>query len=225
MNWIKEIAKIVLKEEIKILESQIPKKNFYQEYYNNKYPKTDIFYKRTDKLGTINIDVRQFLNFNNCLFPKINGENDSEKAINSLIWVIDNIKYIPDKTEYGLEEYWAYGYETFNYKKGDCEDGAILLYDIMRANGIPAWKLRINAGLVNNPLNQKVGHCFVVYYNEETNKWQLLDWCYYPSKLGLEFRDEYKNEANYITTWFSFNENFSYNKDIKDIPKMENITN
>jgi len=91
-----------------------------KSYYNNKYPKKNITYRRTTRKGTIEIDVRQFLNPHNFMLPDIRGKDDDETAFNGLMWVIKNIKYTADKKQYGLSEYWCHGYETFNTKKGDC---------------------------------------------------------------------------------------------------------
>ena len=181
-----------------------------EDYYNNKYPKVNITYKRTDKLGTLKIDVRQFLNHNNYLLPKFEGTDD-EKALESLKWVIKNIKYTSDKTEYNLNEYWAFNYETMAYKKGDCEDGAILLYCIMRNSGIPAWKIRLNAGEVKGG-----GHAYLVYYCEEIDKWVILDWCYWFNTLEINLRKEYSEEINYENVWFSWNENYSWSKGLNE---------
>jgi hypothetical protein len=199
------------------------KLNKAEDYYNNKYPKENISYIRTDRLGTLKIDVRQFLNKNNFNFPNLIGITDDEIALQSLLYVKNKIKYVSDKTQYKLNEYWSFNYETLERKKGDCEDGAILLYCIMRYNNIPAWKIRINAGDVDDGKGNKGGHCFVVYYCEEQDSWKLLDWCYWSNNNKIKDRKDYKEETNYKSTWFSFNEDYSWAKDIKDIPKLKNI--
>ena len=229
MKFIKEIAKIFLKEEMNELETYKLKEqkeineNKIRNYYGNKYPKTNIFYTRTDKLGVINIDVRQFLNWRNCLLPIVKGEIDDDKAFNSLNWVIDNIRYSPDSNIYRQNEYWAFNYETLDSKKGDCEDGMILLYCIMRYNGVPYWKIRCTTGNVLNPITKKEeGHAFLTYYVQSLDKWVILDWCFVPNQLHPLDRKPYKEENLYISTWFSFNEEFAYAKDVKDILKMNN---
>lgn len=201
--------------EINSLRIQLDKFNPTpkEEYYNNKYPTFPIFYKRTDKLGTISIDVRQFINPNNSILPTINGSSDDEKALNCLGWVIKNVKYTPDKTQYGLDEYWAFAYETQNYGKGDCEDGTILLANIMLTNKIPDWKIRVSAGNVLNPYTKTIeGHCYVTYYCEDSDKWVVLDWCYLPNGLDIKNRIDYKEESNYKDVWFSFNKEYSWSK-------------
>jgi hypothetical protein len=60
----------------------------------------------------------------------------------------------------------------------NCEDGAILLANMMLKSGIPYWKIRVTAGNVTEPSTGKdVGHAYVTYYCAETDKWVLLDWC------------------------------------------------
>jgi len=189
-----------------------------EEYYNNKYPKENISYKRTDKIGSYSIDVRQFLNPNNFFLPKFEGTDD-EKTWQCLKWIIENIKYVPDQNQYRQNEYWAFGYETLNTKRGDCEDGAILLYDIMRYNNIPTWKIRVSAGWVKTE-NKREGHAYVTYYCESKDKWVVLDWCYWPNFLYIEDRLDYKEEEKYEDVWFSFNENFSWSKGLNDESKQ-----
>jgi len=205
---IKELWRELVKQQYNVLFSKTKLK---EEYYNNKYPKQNISYSRTDK-ETIKIDVRQFLNYNNFMLPKLIGTDD-QKALRSLKWIISNIKYTPDKTQYNLREYWAFPHETFNVRKGDCEDGAILLYSIMRKNNIPAWKIRISAGFVINSKKERSGHAYVTYYCEESGEWVILDWCYYPNTRKIKDRESYLEEKMYEETWFSFNESFSWGKD------------
>jgi hypothetical protein len=182
-------------------------------YYNNKYPKKNVVYFRTESDGEYRIDVRQFLNPNSFQLPKITGDTDDEKAVNGLKWVIDNIKYVKDsKSSYKKNEYWAYPYQTLNHKEADCEDGSLLLYCILRSNGIKPWKLRVTAGYVD--LNGKdTGHCYLTYYSEVEDKWVALDWCFYPNKTLISTRQSYKDNKTYKEIWFSFNELYSFGRD------------
>lgn len=205
---------MILQKLINFLKDLFNKEKVLQskeEYYNTKYPFVDITYTRVDKIGKNRIDVRQFLNSNNFMLPIIEGKTDDEIAVNSLLWVIKNIKYMPDSNQYKDNEYWAFGYETLNSKKGDCEDGAILLYNILRANKIPSWKIRVSAGFVKVG-EKREGHAYVTYYCEESDKWVVLDWCYWPNTLNTKERKDYKEEKKYIDVWFSFNENYSWSK-------------
>ncbi len=50
-------------------------------------------------------------------------------------WVGENIEYRDDSTVHGVDEYWQLGKETLERRTGDCEDLAILLCSLLRADG------------------------------------------------------------------------------------------
>lgn len=201
-----------LKQTIQSIFQRIYRK----QYYNNKYPKVNLTYSRTDKYNTFKIDVRQFLNKNNFFLPELKGTDD-KKALKGLKWIIENIAYNSDYKQYKQNEYWAFGYETFKRRQGDCEDGAILLYDILSKNKIPIWKLRVNAGWVKNPYTGKRGgHAYLTYFYEKENRWIILDWCYFPNLKPIKDRIEYKQNKIYKDVWFSFNEKYSWSKGLNE---------
>lgn len=216
-------AKIVLEREtVKELNEKINKLTYVSEdekYYETKYPTANISYKRNEKTGDFDIDVRKFIQPNDYNLPIITGKDDDEKALNSLKWVINNITYTPDKTIIDMNEYWMFPHETYTLKKGDCEDGAILLASIMIKNGIKPWKIRVTAGDVTVG-----GHAFVVYYSEENKRWILLDWCFWKNIKPIKDRIDYKDEACYKTIWFSFNNTKSWGRNA-DIRKAGDLLN
>lgn len=55
---------------------------------------------------------------------------------------INSRRYILDRVNWGMEDYWATVFE-FLRKNGDCEDYAIAKYVTLRALGWPAEKLRV----------------------------------------------------------------------------------
>lgn len=210
-----ELAEIDrLNERIKQLEEDQEKESEYEAHYNNKYPKTDIFYKGRQVPKTkknIEIDVRNFYHLNDARLKEIaaeipTGESHDETALECLKWVMDNITYVGDKTK-GYPEFWQFPFETLYYKTGDCEDGAILLANLMQLKGIPYWKIRLNAGAVKGG-----GHAYLVYFCESLEKWVILDWCYWPNKLQIKDRKEYSTEKNYGSVWFSWNSKYCFSK-------------
>jgi len=212
----KEISK--LKNEL----DELKKEDSLEEYYNTKYPIQNIVYRRTDKFGTTNIDVRNFIMPNDFNLPKFVGTDD-EIAINSFKWIIENIRYVTDKTQYGLDEYWSFPYEVLNTKKDDCESGACLLASILIKNKIPSWKVRVTAGNVTNPFTKKIeGHAYVTYYYQALDKWVVLDWCFLPNLDDFDKRKDYKEETNYLEIWFSFNDKGAWGKE-QDIRKQESL--
>lgn len=183
---------------------------------NSKYPKKVITYtgRYIPNHGSLKIDVRGFLINPACKeiqFAKAWKDlPDDEKALNCLKWVIDNVKYTPDKTEFGLDEYWAYPQELLFTKHGDCDDGSILLANLMEIAGIPYFKIRLTAGMTPDG-----GHAYVTYYCEESKKWVNLDWCYYDSKKPINERGDYKDEKKYGEVWFSWNRHYCFQKGVK----------
>lgn len=214
---------IRLKNQIEVMESALLP-NEKEEYYNNKYPKTDIKYKGRSipNVGMVQIDVRDFFTiYNSDIVNRVknnnlNVGNDDEKALRCLTWVIEHFKYVPDKSVFGVDEYWEFPYEATLLMKGDCDDGAIFLANLMQVSGIPYWKIRLVAGSVNGG-----GHCWVTYYCEELDHWVVLDWCYWPSKLPIKNRPDYKDELNYWEPWFSWNQKYAFSKDTRDDTKFD----
>ena len=105
------------------------------------------------------------------------------------------------------------------------KDGAILLANMLLVAGISNWKVRIVTGFVFEPVSKKqVGHAYVTFFDEENEKWVILDWCYYPNIKKIIDRGEYKKETMYQDIWFSFNSTHSWegNKgDTRNMPGCE----
>lgn len=209
--------------DISKLQKQIPKVNPKEKYYNNKYPSVNLVHTRTDFGRDFKIDLRLFVQPIDCKLPTIKGKTNDVVALNSLLWVIDNIKYVSDNSQYGMSEYWSFPYQVIDTGKDDCESGAGLLASIMIKNGIPSWKVRVSAGFVDDKKGNKGGHAWVTYYCEEKNKWVILDWCYWVNKEPIKNRKVYKDEIFYKSIWYSFNNLYSWTKDGKSIPKYSNV--
>jgi len=112
-------------------------------------------------------------------------------------------------------ENWSFSYQTLGRMNGDCEDGAILLYDILRNAGVPAWKLKLNAGWVQTQ-QQSGGHVWLSYYVESQfwksrrdDKWVILDWCFgdIDTETKVEDRIRHTDDKRYGSIDYSFNEN------------------
>ncbi len=102
-----------------------------------------------------------------------------------------------------------------------CEDGAILLANLLIIAGVPNWKIRINCGNVLEPISKmQIGHAYLTFFDEENEKWVILDWCYYPNLKKIIDRGEYKKESMYQEVWFSFNNTHSFALEEGDIRKM-----
>jgi transglutaminase-like putative cysteine protease len=210
-------------------------KNMLRFYYNNKYPYQKISYLSRSMPGIrkrMPTDVRDFITPRNYLVADILTKlkvRDSKKQMSSddkakIIqkWVIDNISYLSDADVQGYMEFWQFPFETISMKSGDCEDGAILMTSLLIGAGIEPWRVRIAGGLVktHNATAPTGGHGWCCYLRESDNKWIPLDWCYYPEfENDISERKTLKEAEEYIETWFSWNNNFTWGRqtfDLKD---------
>lgn len=154
---------------------------------------------------------------------ELKGATHDETMHNILNWIRRNIKYTSDNKSWNMNEYWQTGKETFDSKKGDCEDGAILMYIIARQNDVPANRLLLMAGDVLDPNDKKkikmVGHCWLAYKPDSYPiNFTFLDWCYYYNANSIENRPKYYIDAKsisdikYKSLWFAFSENKSHSE-------------
>lgn len=180
-------------------------------YWNTKREATNSYrYNgRVFENNRIPIDVRIFFTDYNNLLPSFTSGTNDEKAYNALRWVIQYIRYTTDAKQFDSAEHWLFPFETLQSRKGDCEDGGIVLANIMLNSGIPYWRIRLNAGDVKGG-----GHCWVTYLRESDNKWVVLDWCYWSkdSIEGLLWEDA----ENYFDIWFSWNIKHIFARDMLD---------
>ena len=215
-----EVAKTQLIEDYRkcrtMLAKLTPKKDKWEEYWNNKYPKKKIIYTgRTfpkDPKKRYGIDVRYFFTISQPLYElveanKLHQGSFDDRALNCLKWVHKNFKYVADKTAYGSEEYWAFPCEALHTKKGDCDDGSILLANLMLHTGIPYWRIRLNAGDVEGG-----GHCYVTYCREMDNQFVVLDWCYWYNDKPVSERPLHRDERKYYAIWFSWNQRYAFGR-------------
>jgi len=178
-----------------------------EAYWNNKRPKTYWSHKArplfTDASIKVSVDPKIFYTTDRKL-PTFDGDFDNI-AIQCLDWVAENIFYTTDKDG----EFWQFAFETYKRRKGDCEDGAILIANSMIMSGVPYWRIRLNAGNV-----QGGGHAWVTYLAEKDNKWYVLDWCYwYDESKGLSRL--WDDAEKYFTIWGSWNQQYMFG----DLPK------
>lgn len=201
-----------LEAKVKDLEAQT-KPHPMELHYAKRHPEIQMDYlvHATDR--NYQIDVRNFFQWHDHKLPLVTGSNYDEIALKALLWVIKNIDYVHDTDVYGFQEYWAFAWQTLVRKKGDCEDGAVLLANILMKAGVPYWRVRLNAGSVNGG-----GHCYVTYCRETDDKFVVLDWCYWPKKNPIAERLTHEEERNYsdkdsnFYIWFSWNAKACYGR-------------
>lgn len=143
------------------------------------------------------------------LAARIVDPNDSDdvKAYKILSWVQDNLKYVSDRVNYGMNEYWTTPMETLKKMSGDCEDGAFLIHSLMLNAGIPWERIRTYGGDVYAGVGASTGgHGWTAYQRETDNEWVVLDWCYYPNTKEISERTPMKDDMKYVDDWFYINE-------------------
>lgn len=134
--------------------------------------------------------------------PVFNGTQD-QRMLSILKWVHRELTYMTDMKRFGVAEKWQTVKETLDFKTGDCEDGAILIYCLARLSGISAYAVRIVAGDVQSGY-KTAGHCWVEYYADVTLAKipYTMDWCYWFDDTDFKDRIGYDNDQ-YKTQWFN----------------------
>lgn len=213
------------------VKEEIPRAELLKDYYNNKYPSIPIQYRGRVIHGSntrFRVDVRDFFTLNDSTLQNIvkslrmTTMTDNQKALTCLKWIIQNMPYKSDLENYKVPEFWEFPFEGLAKGSFDCEGGSILLANLLLISGIPNWKVRIVAGYVFEPVSKKqIGHAYITFFDEETEKWKILDWCYHPNLKLIKDREEYKKEKMYQDCWFSFNNTGSWAKENGDVRKMK----
>lgn len=204
--------------------------NELQDFWNNKRPRKTIAYSGRaipKRNGTgngtmlrefVQIDVKTMVTPNDDLLKKIiekyslKGNSNDETMHNIQKWVVGNIKYLGDDINNYTMEYWQYPFETLLDKIGDCEDGALLIASLALNAGVPPFRIRIVAGMVQEaPTAPEGGHGYVSYLRESDNQWVVIDWCYFEdSSKEISKKIIQKDNPYYKNIWFSFNNEYSW---------------
>jgi hypothetical protein len=94
-----------------------------------------------------------------------------------VIWrlIARKITYVHDTTKYKKDDFWLFPPETWQIKKGDCEDGSFLLASLLIASGISPFCVRVVLGRAFDRSGKPLGgHCWPVYKNE-AGIWCILE--------------------------------------------------
>ena len=195
-----------------------------EAYWNGKYLKIDQVYggrplpqaasrswwKPAPKATTCILDVRRFIWADDCILQKVVRESilggiivNDELAWRCQRWVCRNMTYVGDDA-IGCPEYWLFPAESLQMRRGDCEDGAILMASLMLNAGVDPWRVRVSASDVVGG-----GHAYVTYCRETDNEFVVLDWCYEADQqIAPKDKPLLRDKASYYggdRTWFSWN--------------------
>jgi len=92
------------------------------------------------------------------------GIIDMKKAVKIHEWILDNITYVTDEKQYGMQDYWETSTEVLEKKRADCEGIAAAHWRLLRDAGFPDSAIGII--LVQD-------HAFACIYEEENDFWVL----------------------------------------------------
>lgn len=193
-----------------------------EAFWHAKHPTVDQMYKGRPLPGTdkrFDIDVRHFIWDRDITLQRIIESNHLRKDKNDDAvlaiqkYVVSRIQYHKDES-LGNPEYWLFPEETLNLKRGDCEDGAILIASLI-LNALPKahhWRVRVAAGWVREaPTAPQGGHAYCTYCRTTDNEWVPIDWCYFQdSGVPVSGKILIRDRTVYQDVWFSFNHLHAY---------------
>lgn len=152
--------------------------------------------------------------------PKSVSQRYDTTVIWLLRWVQRNMTYVTDQVLWDTLDYWQTYEESLDTLTGDCEDGAVLLYVLCRAAGVPANRILVVCGDVSNGRGGTEGHAWVMYRpQKDPINPVFLDWCYWFSPNDVYKRHNYvlrtdnvivSKDKNYVKMWWCFNEIQTY---------------
>jgi len=199
-------------------------------YWNNKWQQAPVTYSGRALIGSterIVCDVKDFLTVKDALLTEIIHEyrlkkythNATAQAIQQ--FVVKFLDYVGDEESTNCPEFWQFPFETLQSGIGDCEDGAILTASLMIQCGIPAYRVKMCAGYVQeSPTAPMGGHAYCIYLADRRwgeQDWVVTDWCYYEdSYLAPEHKPLAKKggyNGCYQELWFTFNNEYSWNQE------------
>jgi hypothetical protein len=199
------------------------------EFWNNKWQQAAITYGGRALRGSterILCDVKGFVTTNDAFLSEIIRDYQLEKySPNETVHEVQNfvvrfLDYVGDDESSECSEFWQFPFETLQSNIGDCEDGAILMASLMIQAGVPAHRIKVCAGFVQeSPTAPEGGHAYCIYLADrgwDEQEWVVIDWCYYedsdtpPENKPLATDGGYG--GFYKDIWFTFNSEFSWNQ-------------
>jgi hypothetical protein len=117
----------------------------------------------------------------------------------------------------GSYDYWLFPFESLYSGYGDCEDGAILVANLLINAGIPSYKVKVAAGLVGSGgglFAEGTPHLWCIYLASD-GQWRVLDWCNGESYDGKQKKKPLqlklaKDDTTYGEIWFTFNDEYAW---------------
>ena len=218
-----------LKRELEIAkENQAEPEQAEKDYWNNKRPKADVFYRgRTIPLTTemISNDVKVFITPEDAKIQKDIKKyglkvNDVKNCNADILKIykhtrtkqINPYKYKYDNQSFGIGEYWMFPFELMAMGKGDCDDWSHELVSYLIGAGVPNWRVRVVCGTTYS----NFGHSTVYVLADDLKTWKHLNSTTPISMITQSDLMQMPNSNNPADTigiknvWFSFNNEFAW---------------
>lgn len=87
------------------------------------------------------------------------GEDFTSRLAAINAWANTHIRYEEDQAAYGQADYWASSKETLRRRAGDCEDIAILKYQMLAAAGVPRASMYLT---IARDLARRADHALLI---------------------------------------------------------------
>lgn len=90
-------------------------------------------------------------------------DGNIEDLLSAINFRVNNIQYMHDDVNWGEREYWSTPREMLDRGAGDCEDYAMLKFNLMLAAGYPTEHMFILVGMHNDPYGDDGGHAILAF--------------------------------------------------------------
>lgn len=181
--------------------------NVLQSYHNEKHVSKDEVKKDP---AFVNLFLQYPNRVIHDLAMEIVNPNDSDdlKVWKIQDWVVNNITYETDESQYGYDELWVPPVMLLKTMKGDCEDGAFLIMSLALNAGVDPKRLQFYGGEVKAGEGAATGgHGWVAYQRESDEEWVPIDFSYYPDLRPMDKRIPMRLDERYIKQYFIFDVN------------------
>jgi hypothetical protein len=123
------------------------------------------------------------------------------------------LNYYYDYQTYNATEFWAFSFETWHTRRGDCDDWSHLRHVLYRIAGVPAGLLRVVCGDTKGNLG---GHCSNYYLASDKKFYHINSTSNIYSRNDWKDKDDPNDKMGIGDVWFSYNDVYSWSKFVTD---------
>jgi len=226
IEWM-EISSSLSSELAKLEAETEPPSVFNDDYWNDKWKRSTVWYKAPKKKKVIEYikakNSEVINNLANVLIGKykLSSSNVDNVPLSVMKWVESEFKARRFKYLLDKGEIWETPEEVLEAKKGyDCDSYGILMYYVIRKifQELEVWnevkhRLKCVTGNVNRrgSIPSSAGGHFYLLWLHSDGQWYTVETTYYRPVSILNFgKKPQKLNSMYGTIWFTFNESHSW---------------